>query len=194
MGGLRFRLGAVPDWRYVDIDYDFEFLEDGNTIEVISLGMVREDGKEYYAVNKDMPLERIRKNAWLMQNVMNSLPVRFDRDNPWDEDHPDFDAIKTKDQIAADVRHFVMDTINPSLWAWFAAYDHVAISQLFGRMIDLPAGFPMRTNDIAQEEERLGYPPMPEQPSGVHNALSDARFNQVRRHHLKAVAQLLGRV
>ena len=32
------------------IDYDFEFLEDGSTIEPISIGMVCEDGREYYAV------------------------------------------------------------------------------------------------------------------------------------------------
>lgn len=178
----------------MEIDYDLEFLEDGHTIEPISIGMVREDGKEYYAVNRDMPLERIRKHSWLMQNVMNSLPVRFDREDPWDETHPDFDKIKTKDEIAADIRHFVMDTPMPSLWAYFSAYDHVAVCQFFGRMIDLPAGFPMRSNDIMQEAERLGYPPLPEQPSGAHNALADARWNQVRRHYLKEVAQLLGRV
>ena len=32
------------------IFYDTEFLEDGKTIDLISIGMVAEDGREYYAV------------------------------------------------------------------------------------------------------------------------------------------------
>lgn len=32
------------------IYYDCEFLEDGNTIDLISMGMVAEDGRELYAV------------------------------------------------------------------------------------------------------------------------------------------------
>ena len=31
--------------------YDTEFLEDGETIDLISIGIVAEDGREYYAVN-----------------------------------------------------------------------------------------------------------------------------------------------
>lgn len=56
--------------------YDTEFLEDGRTIELISIGIVCEDGREYYAVNADMPLERIRDHRWLMDNVLPSLPLR----------------------------------------------------------------------------------------------------------------------
>ncbi len=47
-------------------------------------------------------------------------------------------------------------------------------------MIDLPKGVPMWTNDLRQEVHRLGNPELPEQPSGLHNALEDAR-------HLKAM-------
>lgn len=159
---------------------DFEFYENGLTIAPISLGMVREDGTEYYAVNADMPFGPISESPWLMTNVMPSLPVRTGHFDPWDRDHPDFVHVKSKEQIRTEVLRFLMDTPNVSLWAWYAAYDHVALAQLFGRMIDLPIGIPQRTNDIAQEWERLGYPMMPEQPSGNHNALADARFNLVR--------------
>lgn len=31
--------------------YDTEFIDDGRTIELISIGMVSEDGREYYAVS-----------------------------------------------------------------------------------------------------------------------------------------------
>ncbi|WP_405559084.1 3'-5' exoribonuclease [Streptomyces canus] len=44
------------------IDYDLEFLEDGRTIELISIGMVCDDGRQYYAVNRDMTVRKIRKH------------------------------------------------------------------------------------------------------------------------------------
>lgn len=54
--------------------YDTEFLEDGKTIELISIGFVAEDGREYYAVNEEAPWKRIAKNDWLVRNVVSSLP------------------------------------------------------------------------------------------------------------------------
>jgi hypothetical protein len=172
----------------VRVTYDWEFLEDGSTIDPISVGMVREDGAEYYAVNQDMPFGPISRSPWLMQNVMPSLPVRVGHSDQWDREHPDFIHVKPRDQIRQEVLQFLMQTTNPSLWAWFAAYDHVALAQLFGRMVDMPIGIPQRTNDIAQEWERLGYPRLPEQLAGNHNALADARFNLVRMLWLDQIA------
>ena len=33
--------------------YDTEFIEDGETIELVSFGVVAEDGREFYAVSSD---------------------------------------------------------------------------------------------------------------------------------------------
>src|SRR5882762_5629922 len=58
--------------------YDTEFLEDGKTIELISIGMVREDGEEYYAVVDVGAITwlRITQHDWLMRNVIPSLPLQ----------------------------------------------------------------------------------------------------------------------
>jgi 3' exoribonuclease, RNase T-like len=170
------------------IAYDEEFLEDGKTIALISIGMVRDDGAEYYAVNKDASKwrlrRRIRKHAWLMANVVPSLPkahgdARLYQPNRWLFNYSD-PCVKYRDQIANDVHRFIAGTPKPQLWADYAAYDHVVLAQLFGRMIDLPGVVPMRTNDLRQEWERLGSPDLPpmrgEMPGmGEHNALFDAR-------------------
>jgi hypothetical protein len=177
----------------VKIYYDTEFLEDGETIALISIGMVAEDGREYYAVNAEMPVRRIRKSQWLMDNVVRGLP-QFHGDernhhspkmlfNPYDP------AVKPKSVIATEVRDFILAAgPDVELWAWYAAYDHVALAQLFGRMIDLPDGIPMWTNDLRQEVHRLGNPQMPEQEDGVHNALADARHNLVMARFLEGAA------
>ena len=57
------------------IDYDLEFLEDGRTIELISIGIVSDDGREFYAVSSEAPGGRIHQNDWLMANVWPSLPT-----------------------------------------------------------------------------------------------------------------------
>lgn len=165
--------------------YDTEFIEDGRTIDLISIGIVAEDGREFYAVNRDAPWRRIAENDWLMANVVPSLPqVEYDPNSwPIDSCSP---LVWSQGRIARQVREFLLADGKPELWAWYAAYDHVALCQLFGRMIDLPDGLPMYTNDIKQECDRLGNPALPEQPDGVHNALADARHNKVRMDYLAA--------
>jgi len=169
------------------IYYDTEFLENGSTIRLISIGMVREDGKGLYRVNFDYSLMKdIFLHPWLRQNVVPSLPYTMTEDGvALTHGHLDYDSVKHKDEIAEDVKHFVLDTPNPELWAYYSAYDHVALCQLFGRMIDLPSGFPMYTNDLKSEIMRLGNPRVPEQATGAHNAYMDALWNKETYEYLE---------
>jgi hypothetical protein len=165
----------------VKIFYDTEFLEDGRTIDLISIGMVADDGREYYAVNRDMPIRRIKKHPWLMANVVPHLPkghgdARLYMSPRWLFHYYD-PAVKRRDTIAQEVRDFIRATPDPELWAWYGAHDHVVLCQLWGPMSALPRGVPMWTNDLKQECVRLGDPQVPEQAGGVHNALADARHN-----------------
>lgn len=187
--------------------YDTEFLEDGKTIELISIGMVAEDGRELYAVNdaiESNPLyDRICGHQWLMENVVPHLPLSkgvtgtrkghgqistsstyrgfFNLDTT-------SNAVMPRRMIRNAVRDFIQATPDVELWAWYGAYDHVVLAQLFGRMIDLPAGVPMWTNDLRQEVHRLGDPDLPEQSDGLHDALADARHLKVRDEWLAARA------
>ena len=185
--------------------YDTEFLEDGKTIDLISIGIVSEEGHEYYAVSSDLPIERIRKNDWLLRNVMTSLPVNepqtlkgYVENSPGHHPRPsvstlDVDRrdsrVKPEWVIANEVRDFLLQDLvlasdEVELWADYSDYDHVVLCQLWGRMIALPKGLPMYTNDLQQRLRDLGGPRVPEQESGHHNALDDAR-------HVKAVFEYL---
>lgn len=170
------------------IYYDCEFLEDGSTIKLVSLGMLREDGQEYYAVNAGMPWFKIIKHEWLMKNVVPYLPTRvyangnryLNLDSPY---------VKNPTEIAEEVRSFIQ-TAGPDveLWAWYSSYDHVALMQLWGRQIDRPPGIPQRTNDIRQEFQRFGNPAAPRQIDQEHHALSDARHNKVMHDFIREYA------
>lgn len=160
--------------------YDTEFLEDGKTIELISIGIVAEDGREYYAVNADAPWKKIKKNEWLMDNVVPSLPKPHgDWINQMPKSWPiDFNnwVVKRKTRIADEVRDFVLTGSDPELWADYGAYDHVVLCQLYGPMVSLPEGMPMFTNDLQQLWRFSGRPEKPK-PFGEHNALFDAKSN-----------------
>ncbi|WP_435215937.1 3'-5' exoribonuclease domain-containing protein [Streptomyces sp. bgisy034] len=182
------------------IDYDLEFLEDGHSIELISIGMVCDDGREYYAVNSDAPWDRIREHSWLMENVWPHLPLvghksglkyagggehKVGLTSPGTLDRRD-SRVKPHWVIANEVRDFIQATDDPHLWANCGAYDFVALAQLWGPLVHRPTGVPIRTNDIQQERARLGLrrDELPQQESGEHNALADARHNQTVRRWL----------
>lgn len=162
--------------------YDLEFIENGRTIDLISIGMVAEDGRELYLQSSQFHEERA--NQWVRENVLPHLvlcPCCGDQVNhengkcrhaacPW----------RTRKQIRQELLAFCDPEQHgkPELWGYYAAYDHVALCQLFGKMIDLPKGWPMYTRDIKQLCDDIGNPPLPEQGKGEHHALADARWNK----------------
>lgn len=151
--------------------YDTEFDEDGRTIELISFAMVAEDGREFYRVSNEF--DPVRCNAFVQANVLPHLPSK--------------DLWIDRKQLRTELLDFIGTDEHPELWAYYAAYDHVALAQLWGPMIDLPKPLPMWTNDLMQECQRLGNPKLPEQPSGEHDALADARWLKHRYEWLQGV-------
>jgi len=179
--------------------YDTEFIEDGRTIDLISIGIVADDGREYYAVNLDAPWKRIYKHDWLMENVVPSLPRYYGdaRNHFGNKVNLDDPTCRTYAKIRADVKDFLVGPFADAprevdLWAWYGAYDHVALAQMFGPMVNLPSGIPMWTNDLRQECHRLGLDAEVIAPrtGGHHNALEDARWN--RDLHAAIVREVTG--
>lgn len=152
--------------------YDTEFHEDGTTIDLISIGIVDEDGREYYAVSSEFDYERALEHPWLPDNVLVHLPFSLDLMGV-DTRHPD---VKSRAQIRHEVEEF-LHSAKPELWAYYSAYDHVAYAQLFGTMVGIPKHLPKRTKDLAcliDTHEAWGF--IPGNTGTVHNALDDARW------------------
>jgi len=159
---------------------DTEFIENGRTIDLISIGMVCEDGRELYVENADADLSKA--NDWVKDNVIPHLWSRLHFNDPtpnlWSKKEGHYGGLHSKDVIARLVRQFVgAGESEPELWGYYADYDWVAICQLYGTMMDLPKGWPMFCMDLKQEAVRLGNPALPEQSSTEHHALADAKWN-----------------
>jgi len=138
------------------IFFDTEFIEDGRTIELLSIGMVREDGLEFYS--EAMWTDRSRASDWVRENVIPNLTGP----GHW-----------TREKMATDIISFA--GLNPEFWAYYADYDWVVLCQLFGTMMDLPGSWPMYCRDFKQWLDDNGNPRMSEQGSMHHNAIADAR-------------------
>lgn len=146
--------------------YDTEFIEDGTVIELVSIGIVAEDGREYYAVSSEF--DSRKANAWVRDNVLNLLP------------NPNDPVWKSLDTIRSEVHAFLTSHGTPDLWAWVGAYDHVLLAQLFGDMAALPKDLPRYTHELKQYWLMAGKPKLPKSPGDTHDALVDARHNRLK--------------
>jgi len=157
---------------------DTEFHENGTTIDLISIGAVREDGEEFYAISEEFDLKAAWRVQWLRENVLSHLPLRPTR--AWPGYLLDWESpiIQSRKLISKEFLAFAGPS--PEFYGYYADYDWVAVCQLYGRMIDLPDGWPMYCRDLKQmlddrglTKEALGV----EEPKNEHNALADAHFN-----------------
>ncbi len=143
-------------------------------IDLISIGIVAEDGREYYAISNEFnlkdanrlcinnPLWNIYKNLYRKDNYNNHLLYSSsDYDSWWV--NVGFKRMlkkygKSNKQIAEEIKKFVNSEevkvrhfgVEPEFYAYYADYHWVSFCSLFGRMIDLPKGFPMYCKDLKQ--------------------------------------------
>lgn len=147
--------------------YDTEFIEDGTTIDLVSIGVVDEQGREFYAVSTEFDPDKA--GPWVRENVLDKLPPPADK------------AWRDRAAIRRDLMAFLTAGKGRiELWAWFSAYDHVALGQLWGAMPALPRELPRFTRELRQRWEDVGKPTLPAPPADAHDALADARHNLVR--------------
>lgn len=156
------------------IDAEFHESGYGRPIELISLGVVCDDGREFYAVASD-GWYRTTVSDWLKENVLPHLDAcACNMDVPGS-----VQTIGPRDEIAKMLARFIKEVPGgkPEVWGYYSDYDWVIFCQLFGRMIDLPKHLPWICFDIKQRCMALGNPKLPKQTSMEHNALADARHN-----------------
>ena len=227
------------------------------TIDLISIGIIAEDGREYYAISKDFNLKEAwnrydlvkdgfrdcgmtpnyKKVYWLRDNVL--LPIHYElakrgldfnytfsewKDIITAREHGIYanrhyktlkklikEYGKSNKQIAEDIKDFVFKGQGQKIrfdnsiqfYGYYSDYDWVVFCWLFGKMNDLPKGFPMYCIDLKQilDEKALRWHGNIQQNSSIfcddfeskldsiksckdypkqtneHNALADAKWN-----------------
>lgn len=142
-------------------------------IDLISIGIVAEDGREYYAISSEYDYKDA--DEWVKQEVIDKLDDRpFVREEIHTSKGLELircvssreQLTKSNKQIAQDIIEFCTGDVialekvqrynvdysyrDISFYGYYCDYDWVLFCSLFGRMIDLPKGFPMYCIDLKQ--------------------------------------------
>lgn len=165
--------------------YDCEFLENGKTIIPISFGMVSEDDRELYLINKVYLENHYVRWPYLWKSEV-AATIPWVKDNVLDK----IPAEDTKkygirwENWGSEIKNFItngdkfMNRGDVELWGHFSAYDHVVLCQTFGAMIDLPEPIPMFTNDDMTIRNGQASPPRVASVYPEHHALYDAKYQK----------------
>jgi hypothetical protein len=162
------------------------------TIDLISIGIVDEDGREFYKLNNEHKLDYSWENDWLKKNVFkqiyNEIIPNFDHDKNFIFDEETLKLLfsvfgSTRKEIVEEILSFVGKDKTPKFYGYYADYDWVVFAQLFGRMTDLPKGWPMYCVDLRQMMDQNGLTRKWKEkncpdPLMEHSALEDARWNR----------------
>lgn len=170
---------------------DTEFIESGKhyTVDLISIGIISEDGRKYYAISHEFDPKKA--SDWVKQNVLGKLPPKPGTFNPAEasiRELSESKAWKSREQIKQELLEFITpDEKGIEFWAGWAAYDWVVFCWIFGCMIDLPEGYPYYCNDVIQWLNQLGLTRefLPPEPKNAHNALDDAQWVRESYYLLK---------
>jgi DNA polymerase III epsilon subunit-like protein len=177
------------------LDTEFTGLHQNTTL--ISLGMVTEDGKQFYAEPPDYDKEQV--NPWIQENVVDKL--LGDRLYEW-HDRKDDENICVVQCPAKDLASVIkawLQTVCGSpddveVWHDCGTYDWMLFSELFGGSLKLPSNISYIAFDICTLFKVCGVDPdinreeyaRAEGRELKHNALYDAQVTKKCFERLQA--------
>lgn len=155
---------------------DTEFWEVGGHVRLISLGMVDQNNNELYILPPNIgevkELASKDPDRWVFENVLA------------DEALYAYEPVETSswEEMQAIVTKFCGES--PIFWAYIASYDKVALSNVYGRMINCPSDWPYAIMDLAVPLALAGLRSKDFSPKTElgelpeHCCLADARWNK----------------
>ena len=160
---------------------DTEFIELNGKLDLLSIALVAEDGREFYAKNVEANFSA--GSDWLRENVYSDLDLvvktvatkqfgsgRFiapkDYSDSW------YSRLQIKDLLI----DFLAEEEygKAEFYGYYAACDFICLYQLFGTLIEFP--YQQYITDIKALQDFLGLPDFPPQVENKHHALADARW------------------
>lgn len=131
-----------------------------HTIDLISIGIVADDGRTYFAISDEYDYSSA--SDWVKENVIRPLYIKTvhgDARNRFTEENFHKEYGKSLMSIKGEIfrftgcwrdQHFWRAPENIHFYGYYSDYDWVLFCSLFGRMIDLPKGFPKFCIDVKQ--------------------------------------------
>lgn len=158
---------------------DTEFVETRGHIELISVGLTKENGDKLYLVHHNAKLDQA--SPWVIENVLKPMPE-------YDAAINKLTALlipgnyNTLGAIAEKILLFTKGDMDIKFYGYYSDYDWVVFCWIFGTMMELPKGFPKYCVDLKQMMDERGLTKEWKEencpdPEGEHNAGVDADWN-----------------
>lgn len=166
--------------------FDTEFNENVHPIELVSIGVVADNGRKFYGVTEGYSrvkafLENPKTaddyphlwscNDWVKKHV---LPILLD------ETIIDTDIHIGSEKFLRDkLVEFIGDDQFPEFWAFYGDYDWFLLTRLFKSFDKMPKKWPQICYDLHQYARHHGlHRSLPAKFKPEHNALVDAKWTQ----------------
>lgn len=163
--------------------FDTEFTGLHQNTTLISIGMVAEDGRTFYAELTDYDKNQV--DEWIQKNVINNLIIHHARKNYYYVTDTDEIYLGDKEKIRRKLTEWLEQFDKVKMWGDCLSYDWVLFNQLFGHAFNIPKNVYYIPFDICTLMKIKGVDPdiSREDYAGVknwdvedkHNALHDAR-------------------
>lgn len=133
------------------IFFDTEFTGLHQNTTLVSIGLVSEDNKRFYAELTDFNWDDVHKNKWLLENVVNKLYFRqHDSDRKYIPGY----HVGAKSDVARMLKNWLLQFDEVQLVSDVCHYGFVLFISLFGGAFDIPKNVSPYCYDINQDIAR----------------------------------------
>lgn len=116
------------------IFFDTEFTGLHKDTTLISIGMVSEDGKEFYAELTDYDTSQV--DEWIQNNVVNNLYLDCGENK--DKSYNKCYIKETKIYVECELREWISQFKDVEIWSDCLSYDWVLFCDIFGHAFNIP--------------------------------------------------------
>lgn len=173
----------------VFFDTEFSGLHQNTTL--ISIGMISEDGRKFYAEFNDY--DKTQVDSWLQENVIDNLLFKA----PPKDQQEYYMASRTEDniigndlyesynldmrgsteEIKVELEKWISQFDSVEMWSDCLAYDWVLFCQIFGHAFSIPKNVYYAPFDICTMMELKGINPDISREEFVENSVSGMKHN-----------------
>lgn len=167
---------------------DTEFNDNVDPVGLISIGIVADDGREFYAIHdkysKGSPDSKTC-NDWVRINVLPHLDdAEVLADIALNSNGCNY-IVGSLNGIRDELQDFVGNDPFPEFWAYYGHYDWFLVTRLWKSFMHLPKKWPTACFDLHQYAKHHGLQRnLPKKLTPGHHALVDARWTKLAFQHV----------
>jgi hypothetical protein len=161
----------------MNLYFDTEFTGLHKNTTLISIGIISEDGKTFYAELNDYDKSQV--DEWIQSNVIDNLylkPVDIGKIDMIDEE---YNVVGNKEYIKQVLSYWLTQFNDIEIWSDCLAYDWVLFNDLFGHAFNMPDNVCYIPFDICTLFKIKGIDPDINREEFINNSIKGKKHNSL---------------